>query len=379
MNDLFLSSQIKDGYLLKAWKELYAKASPRKKYNTRGVDEQTLEDFKLKEKNNLKEISLSMRSNNGYQFSDLFPIFIKKANGKPRIISIPTVKDRIVQKSIKMVLQKSGKWSYCKFNGINFGFVKEKGVKDAINKAIKERRVNPYVYKTDITSFFDRIDRNELKEIVKKKIKSKSLHKIIYSIIDCEIEAFDSKKLEIIKKNGIEKGRGIRQGMPLSPLFANLYLNNFDLQLIKKRIRCVRYADDLLFFAKSKKECLSIHKFCVEELGKIGLEIPDLYTNGKTEILTPTEPVDFLGICIMSDSNGDYWGGLSEKQLIYIKSKINDYSNIVFLRQNEITLKNFGHKINSLVNGYKGVYENVCSNYDEIETIIDISVFKSNL
>lgn len=358
-------------YLLRAWTDLYKKTPKKQRNETTGIDNQSINNINDNLFDNLKLISRKILSEHGYQFSALKPVLVKKKNGKDRLICIPTVSDRIVQKSIQLVLQKTKKWKYCKYNGINFGFVKGKSVKDALNKAIKERRKNPYIYKTDISSFFDEIDRDKLKREISKKIRSSSLHPILQSIVDCEVSDSFINIKDRINKMGIKKGCGVRQGMPMSPLFANLFLIDFDDQMKRDSIRCVRYADDLLFFGDSTDKCNEIHKICKNELSKIDLDIPEIGSGNKTEILNPNEDVDFLGICISYDEEKGYHQVITVKQREAIRENILNFSNLDYLARNEITLRNYSLKLNSIISGYKGVYSQCID-------IVDLEVKMSN-
>jgi len=354
-------------YLKNGWIELIKKAAPAQRALTSGVDGITIDKFKENVNDNLKAISKEIVSNGSYKFSTLKPVFRPKENGTERLICIPTVNDRIVQKSIQLVLLKNDNNRYLKFNGINFGFVKKKSVNDAISKAINERNRRQYVFKTDISSFFDNIDRSILKEKIRKCIKNKSLHELLFRIVDSEIDDSDKYIKTKVKKLGIKKGVGVRQGMPLSPLFANLFLYDLDNELIKKQIRAVRYADDLLFFANTEEGCRNIFSFCKQNLAKIDLDIPDISESSKSQIYKPTETVDFLGMCISLGDDGRYFSELSNKQKGKIKNNFMNFSDLEHLTSKNITLRNYGLKIKGIYSGYCGVYGN-CQEFEKLQS-----------
>ncbi|WP_410052242.1 reverse transcriptase domain-containing protein [Bradyrhizobium sp. SZCCHNS30582] len=104
------------------------------------------------------------------------------------------------------------------------------------------------------------------------------------------------------------RGRGLRQGMPLSPILANLVLSEFDAAFRRERIEMVRYADDLLVFFNSKRDARSGFEFVRTQLGRQGLTIPELGDdNSKTQIVAAEQPVYFLGLELAySGSNGGY-------------------------------------------------------------------------
>jgi group II intron reverse transcriptase/maturase len=380
LNDLEKSASIgtvkKSKFLLDAWKEINKKSSPRQREYTSGIDSITLNKFKENLFENLKSISKDIVSPEGYQFSPLKPVFIKKKNGKDRLICIPTVSDRIVQKSVQLVLQRTGKWKYSKFNGINYGFVKKKSVGDAIKRVIKLRNRYPYIFKTDITSFFDDIDRIELKKIIRRKVRSRSLHNIIERMIDCEIDKTDKTVLKRLRKMRIEFGKGVRQGMSISPLVANLYLSDFDRKLIDKKMWAVRYADDLIFFAENTEQCGKIHKFCKKELHSLNLDIPEVYKGSKSEIIQPECDADFLGICITYESEFGYLPTVSKLQQEEIRNNILKHSDMDYLNLKKITLRNYSSKLRAIIAGYSGVYKD-CANISTLNSSMENWVRKA--
>ena len=110
-----------------------------------------------------------MRSRVGYQYSPLRPALLPKPDNSYRVICVPTVRDRIVQRAVLNFLAEGDK---CRLlNDVSFGFVQGRGVKQAAQKARKTRNKKAWAYKTDITKFFDNVPRKTLKDIVKKKIR----------------------------------------------------------------------------------------------------------------------------------------------------------------------------------------------------------------
>ena len=345
----------KPGSLYTAWNQLCTKASPKQRENSSGLDNETISEIKIHETKVLKEISIQILSKDGYSFSPLKPVVIPKGNGKNRIICVPSIRDRIVQKSIQNVITNAN-LKYTQFNKVNFGFVKNYGVKDAIARAIQLRESGPYVYKTDISAFFDNIDRSVLKDLIRKKVRFPSLYPLIEGAIDMEIFTDDHNTYQKITKAGIQKGKGVRQGMPLSPLFANLYLTDFDNLIQKKGYKAVRYADDIVFFAKSEKECIELDSFVRKELGKIELAIPKIEDNTKTKVYTPEQVVEFLGIGIIKDKE-HYTSIVTAEQREAIRQNIMRFADINYLNSKEITLPKLYCIIKATLQGYIGVYQ----------------------
>ena len=207
---------------------------------------------------------------------------------------MPTVRDRIVQRALLDYLTQ--KYGNRLANRISFGFVKNRTVQQAAKIACSLRLVHPWVFKTDITAFFDQIDRSVLAAAIKRIIRDRSLHKLLIEALSLEISPPSDSVARRISKLGIKKGRGVRQGMPLSPFFANLILQPFDNAVVQANFPAVRYADDLVFFAPNEQKCYEIHSFCRTELGKLTLEIPDISPDSKSCIYPPETPAEFLGL-----------------------------------------------------------------------------------
>jgi RNA-directed DNA polymerase len=374
-NDLYKASSIglpqKPSYLLTAWHTLKRKTPKKLQIRTHGIDGQTIADFAMDYFGFLERISKEMRSPGGYRFSPLRPILIKRANKKYRLVCIPTVRDRIVQKAVQEVLQKSNHWKYCKFNGINHGFVRRKSVRSAIASAVDLRKTNQYVYKTDISSFFDNIDRDRLNDAIKAKIPNKSLHTTLFNIVLCDIVCAESSNRHYLQKAEIHPSRGVRQGMPLSPLFANLYLCDFDTAIKLKNLKCVRYADDLIFFAKAKQECNDIHEFCKLQLATLGLQIPEPNDRSqKTQIVDPATSVEFLGINIAKSSTATYVAKIPDDQRSRIRDSILQFADIDYLTRNQISIKNFAQKLVSTISGYEAAYIE-CADINDFSNRLD--------
>lgn len=345
-----------------SWSKIYKGSGPYSRMVS-GVDKESIADFNSNSETKLRELSYSLRSKSRYRYALLRPVLIKKKSGKDRLICVPTVRDRIVQRSILEHLSKDNRYGLD--NGVSFGFIPEKGVKKAVIEAKRLRTLKPYVYKTDISSFFDSIDRSILRNVIEKKIRSRSIHNLLFDAIECEIQPTSRNVTKRIRALGIKEGRGVRQGMPLSPLFSNLILYDFDKIIIRKHMDMVRYADDLVIFAKSYEECQSIHEIVSIELSKINLQVPDLNVDSKSIIYRPDEPAEFLGIGIVKDGDS-YMFKISQEQIESIKSKILQLSDLNELYQKRVTLTKYSKILDNTLGGYEGAYR-ICDNYKTLE------------
>lgn len=262
-----------------------------------GIDGQTARSFSKKLHSNIGEICDALKCGQ-YQFSRLRFHAIPKSGGKERILCIPTVRDRLVQRVILNYLLDNDKLGIR--NEISYGFIPsdDHSVQKAINFAAKLRETNQYVIKTDIVSFFDRIEREALLAKFPYRIKKSSIFPLLGGVVRSELAQIkhpDDKA--VLEESGLVKGLGLRQGMPLSPLLSSFYLREFDKKLILRKIPIVRYADDLIAFCNSQNDASLILELIAECLSELGLEIPKLsQPESKSVIHGPGENFEFLGI-----------------------------------------------------------------------------------
>jgi RNA-directed DNA polymerase len=351
-----------------AWQRLFGQSRSRSRDGF-GVDGESLNQFKEREQGNIKLLSFQVRKGE-YAFSSLTAHLIPKPNGNGiRVICVPTVRDRIVQRAVVDYLTKhymvSGKKTSKLMNPISFGFLKGRTVGEAVQKAAKYRNSAPWVYKTDITKFFDQIPRPELHRLIARHVTEKSLHDLLIAASECEIDESRRRTREALTKNGIRPGIGVRQGMPLSPIFANLLMVGFDRALNRAGARALRYADDLIFFASSRDECLKYHEFCKKELGKIGLTVPEIGGESKSQIFAPAETADFLGIGI-ARSGKSYFPVVTHAQFKKMREKFLTLGDVTQLASRKIRLATFGGVLDSTIEGYMSCYR-FCHNYEEVD------------
>jgi len=288
-------------YLSLVWDDMYKKTPKAKRDFSAGIDALSVTYIENNKQEIFKDISDRIRSGT-YKFSPLKPHFLPKPDGKERLICVPTVQDRLVQRALLKYL--SGQRKYCMRNKVSFGFLPGSKVSETLIHAQHKRQSLSWVYKADISSFFDEIDRSILKEKIKRRIRLSSLHDLLCSVVDTEVYIANNNIKKRIKKLGIRNGKGIRQGMPLSPYFSNIFLEKFDLTIQEKEIRMIRYADDFLIFTDSEQRCRDHHSMCENLLSKIGLAIHPLTSGTKTTISSPNEAVEFLGLNIEKKGGG---------------------------------------------------------------------------
>jgi RNA-directed DNA polymerase len=336
--------------LLDAWKNSRdATSDPGRP----GIDELTAAQFQSKLETNIASLAKTIKQGQ-YGPSRLRAVLIPKPDSSSRrLICIPTVRDRIVQRTIIEYLNRTGRLP----NSPNsFAFIRDKGSGPAVSRAIELRSVYDWCLKTDIKAFFDRIDRNDLKGRLDRSLPRCSLSPLIKKFIDCEISTTGSIKYELAKQ-GVKPGVGLRQGMPLSPILANLALSEFDNEVEAAQIKMIRYADDLLLFFHSKQETQQGLDFIKWRLKEQGLDIPELADNSKTKIIAPGEHLDFLGRQIVRLQSGQHVWQVSRRQINKIKLQLEEEYSFESRSREKSSFQETMVDLSRSVSSYFGIYK----------------------
>lgn len=261
------------------------KAAWRKVASNRGaagVDRISIKRFRSNAQFYLEELERELRSGS-FQPSAVRRVHIPKDGKKTRPLGIPTVKDRIVQTALKMVLEPIFEKE---FLPTSYGFRPGRGCKDALREAdrlLKEGYT--WVLDADVKSYFDTIPHNLLMERVRERVSDGEVLHLIELFLKQEI-------LEDMKRwNPIN---GTPQGAVLSPLLANVYLHQLDLSLYRNGFKMIRYADDWVVLCRSMEEAKDALSLIQSWIADNGLQL----SSEKTHIGSSLEPghgFEFLG------------------------------------------------------------------------------------
>ena len=204
-----------------------------------GIDSMTVKDLRQYVIENWGTTKESLL-NGTYKPSPVRRKGIPKAGGGTRILGIPTVVDRLIQQAIIQVLTPIFDPD---FSPYSYGFRPGKRGHDAVRQA-REYIQQGYrvVVDIDLAQFFDRVNHDILMSRVARKVKDKRVLKLIRAYLESGVML-----------NGIvvTSEEGTPQGGPLSPLLANIMLDDFDKELTRRGHKFVRYADDCNIYVKS--------------------------------------------------------------------------------------------------------------------------------
>jgi len=167
---------------------------------------------------------------------------IPKPGGGVRQLGIPTVLDRFIQQALLQVLQQD--WDVT-FSDSSYGFRPGKSAHQAIKRSQEYLKEGyGWVVDMDLEKFFDRVNHDKVMSEVQERVSDERVTNLVQRYLRSGIE--HEGKL-------VKPEMGTPQGGPLSPLLANLMLDNLDRELERRGHRFVRYADDCNIYVKSKR------------------------------------------------------------------------------------------------------------------------------
>ena len=217
---------------------------------------------------------------------------IPKPDGGNRKLGIPTVIDRTIQQAITQQLTPIYEPL---FSDSSYGYRPGRSAKDAILK-IKDYAEQGYTYAVilDLSKYFDTINHDMLLKILRRNIKDERVVQIIKRYLKSGV-----------MENGVVRAteEGSPQGGNLSPLLANIYLNEFDKEFEKRGVPLVRYADDIVLLAKSKRASERILKTSTKFLEK-NLKLKVNQEKSRTVSVFALRNFKFLGFALGRNGDG---------------------------------------------------------------------------
>jgi len=259
--------------MLKAWRRVKAnKGAP-------GIDNMPVDDFMAYAREHWETIRASLLAGT-YQPLPVKRVEIPKPTGGTRPLGIPTVLDRLIQQAIAQVLFHLFDPH---FSESSFGFRAGCSARDAVYQ------VRDYIRKgyrvavdADLSKFFDTVDHDVLMHRVGRRVRDKRVLRLIGSYL---------RAGAVIDGRRQETRKGVPQGGPISPLLANILLDDLDKELEKRGHCFARYADDFVILVKShragKRVMAGICHFLANHL--------KLSINQEKSKVASTNEITFLG------------------------------------------------------------------------------------
>ena len=252
---------------------------------------------------------------------------IPKKDGGVRELGIPTVLDRLIQQCILHVLQPRFDPS---FSEHSYGFRPGKRAHDAVCAAqrfIQEGR--RWVVDVDLETFFDRVNHDVLMSRLANRIADRRLLRLIRHYLDAGIMAHGVV---------VERHEGTPQGGPLSPLLANVLLDEVDKELEKRGHAFARYADDCNVYVRSKRAGERVMVALRRLFAKLRLRVNE----SKSAVARPQDR-KFLGYSFWYAKGCEVKRRVAKKALVTMKDRVRD-----------ITKRSGGRSISSVINELRG-------------------------
>jgi group II intron reverse transcriptase/maturase len=250
-------------------KEAYRRT---RKDGAAGVDEQSAKEYAANLEGNLQTLLDRAKSGDRYRAPPVRRVHIPKGDGrKTRPIGIPTFEDKVLQRSVAMVLEAVHEQD---FLDCSYGFRPGRSAHDALRtlRAGMMEMAGGWVLEADIEAFFDSVNRNQLQQVLRQRVQDGVLLRLVGKWLNAGV---------------MEEGQlhypdaGTPQGGVISPLLANIFLHEvLDLWFereVKPRLRgqafLVRYADDFVIVFSAEEDARRVLDVLPKRFGKYNLRL----------------------------------------------------------------------------------------------------------
>lgn len=274
MQKVRLADALTDFNLHQAWSKVY------ENQGCAGTDHQTLDSFAEQLHKNLETLRDEVNYET-YRPQPLLRIALEKPAGGLRLLSVPTVRDRVLQTAVTRVIEPVFE---AEFEDCSFAYRKGRSVDQAIGRIqLLQRQGYHWVVDADIQNFFDSIDHPLLMDKVGTLITDVGLLRLIGQWLCAAV--VDGERRFVPDK-------GVAQGSPIAPLLSNLYLHHLDEALLDENMCLVRFADDFLILCKSQDRAEQALELTDTLLRQLRLKL----NTRKTQVVHFNQGFRFLGV-----------------------------------------------------------------------------------
>ena len=301
-----------------------------------GVDGLSTEELGGYLKGHKDELVESLKSGR-YRPSPVLRVEIPKDNGKKRPLGIPTVVDRVIQQAISQILIPIYERQ---FSDNSFGFRPHRSCHKALRRA-QEYITQGYKYCVclDLERFFDTVNHAMLIRVLSRTIRDGRVISLIHKYLTAGV---------MVRRSYEESVEGVPQGGPLSPLLANIMLNELDKELARRGHKFVRYADDCMILVRSKRAAERVRESIATFIeSRLHLKV----NREKTEV-SYVGRVKYLGYSFYM-MNGQCRLRLHPKSVTKMKAKLKELTS----RSKGWGYAKLKDKLNRFINGWMNYFK----------------------
>ncbi|MFY0680323.1 MAG: RNA-directed DNA polymerase [Thalassovita sp.] len=273
----FFEEATKQRALFKAWQKIKSNGRRSSADETRDA----IEEFDRNSLRNVRQIQKQLRSGK-FKFDLQRGVTVKKSSGGKRGIVMASVRNRIVERALLDTLQsKSDFVKSVNTLPTSVGGVPNRSVPHGlqlIDRAFDDGRI--HFVRSDISGFFDGVPRKTVLDAISSDVSDPEFLALLDQASTVVLS--NEAKLGEDRKIFPTDSEGVAQGSPLSPLFGNILLYEFDKKFNERGVICVRFIDDFVIMSDSEKRCRGAFKSARKFLKDNGLECHDPYSGNSS-------------------------------------------------------------------------------------------------